>query len=170
MLFVYKTCTLARWTFNITFWLSISITGPSNPKNLTFPPPKRNLHGGAIGNGHPYCLQILPWKHTSWPLECTKTMLFLYKTCTLARWTVKTTFWVSRSLIGVSNPKNITFPPPKRNLHGGTSVTGHPHWHQNLHGNAHFGNSNAQKQSFSYINRALWPDEPSRPPSGCPDL
>ena len=83
---------------------------PLRSKNLTFPPPKRNLHGGGIGNGHPYCFQILPWKHTLWPLECTKTARFLYKTCTLARWTFNTTFWVSISLTGPSNPKNLTFP------------------------------------------------------------
>ena len=113
MLFLYKTCTLARWTLKTTFWVSISLTGSSNPKNITFPPPKRNLHGGPTGQGHPHWLQILPWKHTFWPLECTKTMLFLYKTCTLAIWTLKTTIWVSISRIEPSNPKKPHFSPSK---------------------------------------------------------
>ena len=43
--------------------------------------------------------------------------------------TLKTTIWVSISLIGLSNPEKPQFSLPKRNLHGGPFAPGHPHWH-----------------------------------------
>ena len=128
--FLVQNVHFGQMTLKTTIWVSISLFGLPNPKNLSLPPAKRNLHGGTFGTGPPSLAPNPLWKRTLWPFECTKTML----SCT------KLALWPDDPQdhhLGVHNLKNFNLPTAKRNLHGGTLGTGHLRWHPTTHPSVH---------------------------------